>query len=269
LRRFEIGLNNIMWGNDFPHPEGTWPHTKEWCRETFWDCPVEDTRRILGLNAAEFYNFDVERLAPLVDRIGPTPDEVRQVGVDMGKWDALRGAGRHWLTGDERSRDPWWPDEMASEPFERRACGRSHRGRRPGTVRWAQVSSTTRTRLPRAPPEVPGDGARDQPHFPNPLSRRFEGVVEDRTITVHAYEAGLEALRRACSPPRRSTARRSTCHREERDRDGRAGASTGMRLLLQPAFSKLKMEQWKGDIIQPIVDEHLRSIKPLGTGRSV
>ncbi len=48
-RRFEIGLGNIMWGNDFPHPEGTWPHTKEWCRETFWDCPVDDTRRILGL----------------------------------------------------------------------------------------------------------------------------------------------------------------------------------------------------------------------------
>ena len=100
-RRFEIGLGNIMWGNDFPHPEGTWPHTKEWCRETFWDCPVEDTRRILGLNAAEFYRFDVERLAPLVDRIGPTPEEFGQVDVDMSKWDALREAGRHWLTGAE------------------------------------------------------------------------------------------------------------------------------------------------------------------------
>ena len=28
-RRFEIGVGNIMWGNDFPHPEGTWPHTRE------------------------------------------------------------------------------------------------------------------------------------------------------------------------------------------------------------------------------------------------
>ena len=26
-RRYEIGVGNIMWGNDFPHPEGTWPHT--------------------------------------------------------------------------------------------------------------------------------------------------------------------------------------------------------------------------------------------------
>jgi hypothetical protein len=53
------------------------------------------------LNAAEFYRFDVERLVPIVERIGPTPDEFGQVGVDMGKWDALRDAGRHWLTGKE------------------------------------------------------------------------------------------------------------------------------------------------------------------------
>jgi len=37
-----------------------------------------------------------------------------------------------------------------------------------------------------------------------------------------------------------------------------------MRLLLQPAFSRLKMERWKGDIIEPIVDEHLMRIKPRG-----
>ncbi len=100
-RRYEIGVDNIMWGNDFPHPEGTWPHTKEWCRETFWDCPVDDTRRLLGLNAAEFYGFDVDKLAPLVERIGPTPEEFGQVGVDMSKWDDLRDAGRHWLSGKE------------------------------------------------------------------------------------------------------------------------------------------------------------------------
>jgi predicted TIM-barrel fold metal-dependent hydrolase len=103
-RRYEIGVGNIMWGNDFPHPEGTWPHTREWLRETFWDCPVDDTRAILGLNAAEFYGFDTATLAPLVERIGPTPDDLGQTAaVDLSKWDALRAVGRHWLTdGDER-----------------------------------------------------------------------------------------------------------------------------------------------------------------------
>ena len=36
-----------------------------------------------------------------MERIGPTPEEFGQVDVDMSKWDALRDAGRHWLTGKE------------------------------------------------------------------------------------------------------------------------------------------------------------------------
>ena len=26
-RRYAIGTDTVMWGNDYPHPEGTWPHT--------------------------------------------------------------------------------------------------------------------------------------------------------------------------------------------------------------------------------------------------
>jgi predicted TIM-barrel fold metal-dependent hydrolase len=98
-RRFEIGVGNIMWGNDFPHPEGTWPHTREWLRDTFWDCPVDDTRRMLGLNAAAVYNFDVAKLLPLAGRVGPTPADLGQTAdVDLSKWDEIEAAGRHWLT---------------------------------------------------------------------------------------------------------------------------------------------------------------------------
>ena len=32
-------IDNLMWGNDFPHPEGTWPHTREWSRMRFHDVP--------------------------------------------------------------------------------------------------------------------------------------------------------------------------------------------------------------------------------------
>ena len=102
VRRYEIGVDNIMWGNDFPHSEGTWPNTKEWLRSAFWDVPVDETRKMLGLNAAEFYNFDVAALAPLVARIGPTPEDLGQTAdVDLSKWDDSRDAGRHWLTGRE------------------------------------------------------------------------------------------------------------------------------------------------------------------------
>jgi predicted TIM-barrel fold metal-dependent hydrolase len=101
-RRYEIGVGNIMWGNDFPHPEGTWPYTREFLKDRFWDIPVEETAQILGLNAAAFYDFDLDRLRPIADRIGPTPEELGQTDqAVLAKWDDLRKAARPWLTGAE------------------------------------------------------------------------------------------------------------------------------------------------------------------------
>jgi predicted TIM-barrel fold metal-dependent hydrolase len=100
-RRYEIGVGNLMWGNDFPHPEGTWPHTKEWLRNAFHDIPVEETAQMLGANAAACYGFDTDALRPLADRVGPTPAELGQTGEDLGKWTDLAAAGRPWLTGKE------------------------------------------------------------------------------------------------------------------------------------------------------------------------
>ncbi len=71
-----IGVGNMMWGNDLPHPEGTFPYTRYWIKERFHDVAEDDARRILGLNAAEVYGLDVEALRPLADEIGPTLDEV-------------------------------------------------------------------------------------------------------------------------------------------------------------------------------------------------
>ena len=75
-RRHLIGVGNIMWGNDLPHPEGTFPYTRYWIRERFKHVPEDECRRMLGLNAAEVYSVDLDALQPLVDRIGPTLDEV-------------------------------------------------------------------------------------------------------------------------------------------------------------------------------------------------
>jgi hypothetical protein len=49
-RRYGIGIGNLMWGNDFPHPEGTWPHTREWLRMRFHDAPstTQDPRAERG-----------------------------------------------------------------------------------------------------------------------------------------------------------------------------------------------------------------------------
>lgn len=101
-RRYEIGVGNIMWGNDFPHPEGTWPYTREFLKDRFWDVPADETARILGLNQAEFYGFDLGRLQPIADRIGPTPEDLGQTDAASGdRWEPYRRAGRPWLTGHE------------------------------------------------------------------------------------------------------------------------------------------------------------------------
>ena len=95
-----------MWGNDFPHPEGTWPHTTAWLRAALFDIPVDETRQMLGPTAAEFYGFDVEA-PPLADAIGPTPEDLGQTGDrDYSKWDESREAGRPWITGHDITPSP-------------------------------------------------------------------------------------------------------------------------------------------------------------------
>ena len=101
-RRYEIGVDNIMWGNDFPHPEGTWPYTREFLKERFWDIPIDETEKMLGLNQAEFYEFDLEPLRAIAQRVGPTPEDLGQTDASVfSKWDDLREVGRPWLTGKE------------------------------------------------------------------------------------------------------------------------------------------------------------------------
>ena len=57
---------------------------------------------MLGGNAAEVYGFDVDALAPLADRIGPTPEELGQTDDPDGEVGGAQGArAGPWLTGIE------------------------------------------------------------------------------------------------------------------------------------------------------------------------
>jgi predicted TIM-barrel fold metal-dependent hydrolase len=69
--RYDIGVDKLMWGSDYPHMEGTWPHTQEKLREALADVPRAEVDRILGTTAAEVYGFDVEKLSPMAAEIGP------------------------------------------------------------------------------------------------------------------------------------------------------------------------------------------------------
>lgn len=52
--------DNLVWANDYPHHEGTWPHSAEAIERTFLNRVDEETRaKILGLNAARIFGFEV------------------------------------------------------------------------------------------------------------------------------------------------------------------------------------------------------------------
>jgi len=72
----EIGIDNVMWGSDYPHIEGSHPHTREHLRLTFADRPVDEVVKVLTANVARLYRFDLEALLPLAERFCPTRAEV-------------------------------------------------------------------------------------------------------------------------------------------------------------------------------------------------
>jgi len=70
--RHEIGVDTLMFGRDYPHPEGTWPNTLDWLRAALAGVPEHEVRAILGGNAIRCYGLDAAALAPLARRVGPT-----------------------------------------------------------------------------------------------------------------------------------------------------------------------------------------------------
>jgi len=76
--RHEVGVDNLMWGTDYPHQEGTWPDTALAVRNTFHDVPEQETRKILGENALRVFNFDDGKIREIAERIGPKPADVAQ-----------------------------------------------------------------------------------------------------------------------------------------------------------------------------------------------
>ena len=67
-----LGKDKLMWGSDYPHPEGTWPETEARLAENFSGLPEADLRKLLGENAMAWYGMSRDALKPIADRIGPT-----------------------------------------------------------------------------------------------------------------------------------------------------------------------------------------------------
>ena len=65
----EFGLSdNFLWANDFPHHEGTWPHSAAAIERTMGELTDTDRAKVLGLNAARIFKFAIpERYRQFAD----------------------------------------------------------------------------------------------------------------------------------------------------------------------------------------------------------
>jgi len=77
-RRHEIGIDQIMWGTDYPHTEGSYPYTREQLRLSFAAIPPDEVQQMVGGNAAKLYGFDLDALVPLAEKFGPTHAEIAE-----------------------------------------------------------------------------------------------------------------------------------------------------------------------------------------------
>lgn len=51
------GVEGLLFGNDYPHHEGTWPHTQQVIATMFKDVPEAETRKIVGGTAGKLFKF--------------------------------------------------------------------------------------------------------------------------------------------------------------------------------------------------------------------
>jgi predicted TIM-barrel fold metal-dependent hydrolase len=64
LRTLEgIDARRLLWGNDYPHDEGTWPNSHPHVEAIRKTLSPQDSLRVLAGNAAELYGFDLDYLS--------------------------------------------------------------------------------------------------------------------------------------------------------------------------------------------------------------
>lgn len=56
-----IGAENVMWASDYPHPDGTFPYSRESVRESFKGLPDDLVRKVTAENAAKAFQLVLPR----------------------------------------------------------------------------------------------------------------------------------------------------------------------------------------------------------------
>jgi predicted TIM-barrel fold metal-dependent hydrolase len=52
------GTDAVLWGNDYPHEEGTYPHSRDIVERLAREVDADTARRVFRDNAARVFGFD-------------------------------------------------------------------------------------------------------------------------------------------------------------------------------------------------------------------
>ena len=58
-----IGVDNMMWGSDYPHSESTFPQSRKILSEILAGVPETEQAKIVGANTARVYGFELQELS--------------------------------------------------------------------------------------------------------------------------------------------------------------------------------------------------------------
>jgi predicted TIM-barrel fold metal-dependent hydrolase len=106
--RHQIGLEQLAFGQDYPHWEGCWPHTLSWLQDAFGNLPETEVRAVLAENAMAFYGLPADRLREIGARVGPEIAEV--LGSHPVADELLQHL--HERSGYLRPADPFFAEEI-------------------------------------------------------------------------------------------------------------------------------------------------------------
>ena len=173
-RRYVIGTDVVMWGTDYPHPEGTWPHTAAKLRADFAEVPVDDTAELLGLTAATGLRVRPRRASsdrrpnrpdPGVPRPGPyAAQRPGRAGLGPLVEGGVRGAPARLtaLTGGRRAHRAERLTRTAGPGGGRRRCRSSRSGSPRPRAGWPPRPRSARSG------RRPGPGSRGRSRRPWP-----------------------------------------------------------------------------------------------------
>jgi predicted TIM-barrel fold metal-dependent hydrolase len=63
------GQDTVMWSNDFPHPNSTWPNSKKIIQRDLGHLPPEIQAKVLYQNVCRLYGIEAARLPQIMSRI--------------------------------------------------------------------------------------------------------------------------------------------------------------------------------------------------------